>query len=73
MLTKEELKAILTSIDDAISDDPKPDWKDSLGDAAVLIDHAITKHELQEAGIPLSDLRAIVNWSAERIANKGGE
>tara|TARA_R110002020_G_scaffold35531_3_gene107209 strand:+ start:1877 stop:2098 length:222 start_codon:yes stop_codon:yes gene_type:complete len=73
MLTKEELEAIFTSIDDAISDDPKPDWKYSLGDALVLIGHAITKHELQEAGIPLSDLRAIVAWSAERIANKGGE
>ena len=30
MLTTEELEAILTSILDAISDDPKPDWKDSL-------------------------------------------
>jgi hypothetical protein len=45
VLTKEELEAILTSILDAISDDPKPDWKDSLGDAAVLIDLALTKAE----------------------------
>ena len=43
MLTPEELEAILTSILDAISDDPQPDWKDSLGDAAALIDLALTK------------------------------
>ena len=42
MLTPEELQAVLTSILDAISDDPKPDWKDSLGDAAVLIGLALT-------------------------------
>tara|TARA_R100000808_G_C2124889_1_gene135314 strand:- start:283 stop:429 length:147 start_codon:yes stop_codon:yes gene_type:complete len=45
MLTTEELEAILTSMLDAISDDPKPDWKDSLGDAAELIDLALTKTE----------------------------
>ena len=45
MLTTEELEAILTSMIDAISDDPKPDWKDSLGDAAALIDLALTKAE----------------------------
>ena len=41
MLTTEELEAILTSMIDAMSDDPKPDWKDSLGDAAVLIGLAL--------------------------------
>ena len=45
MLTPEELEAILASMLDAISDDPKPDWKDSLGDAAALIELALTKAE----------------------------
>ena len=43
MLTTEELEVILTSMIDAMSDDPKPDWKDSLGDAAALIELALTK------------------------------
>ncbi len=43
MLTSEDIQSILTSMLDAISNDPKPDWKDSLGDAAALIDLALTK------------------------------
>ncbi len=45
MLSQEKLKAILTSMLDAISDDPKPDWKDSLGDAAALVEAAFYRAE----------------------------
>ena len=45
MLTTKELKAILRSILDALSDEPQCDWKDSLVDVAALVELAITKAE----------------------------
>ena len=48
MLKVEELDAIYMSIRDALSDDPKPDWKESLSDALDLVAGAIGPTERQE-------------------------
>ena len=48
MLKVEELDAIYMSIRDALSDDPKPDWKESLSDALDLAASAIGPTERQE-------------------------
>lgn len=48
MLKVEELDAIYMSIRDALSDDPKPDWKESLSDALDMVAGAIGPTERQE-------------------------
>ena len=48
MLKVEELDAIYLSISDALSDDPKPDWKESLSDALDIVSAAIGPTERQE-------------------------
>ena len=74
MLKYEEAKAILESMLEPLTDDPKPDWKESLGDAAHLLFEAMVESKLEGGESPTSTfdtpkdaLAAVVALSMESL------
>tara|TARA_R100001594_G_C4023955_1_gene259751 strand:+ start:266 stop:820 length:555 start_codon:yes stop_codon:yes gene_type:complete len=71
MLTAEEFEAVLTSMMDAISDDPEPDWKDSLADAITVLVCRYTEDSMDILTDVMDILKAKAEAKAKRFAREG--